>query len=200
MNNYKLIMLDTPIIVSDEEIKDGDFCYDLFNNKIYPATKVVEHNKKQLDFPIYKMITGLSILPSIDWNGLESEFGHVDVHKYLKIILGEEYFSRINKDGSQFALLTKTFKTAQQLNDKKFSENDLKKAMLIMYDECAKKRISDVFYDGIINNTIKELQQPKTFDIQIETEYLHDDSVPYPKTKGTIPKIINNKVKILKKL
>jgi hypothetical protein len=40
-------------ITSDEEIKEGDWCLDLMNNKIYVATKVVVHNLKSLEYEEY---------------------------------------------------------------------------------------------------------------------------------------------------
>jgi hypothetical protein len=40
-------------ITSDEEIKEGDWCLDLMNNKIYVAKKVVVHNLKSLEYEEY---------------------------------------------------------------------------------------------------------------------------------------------------
>jgi hypothetical protein len=40
-------------ITSDEEIKEGDWCLDLMNDKIYVATKVVLHNLKSLEYEEY---------------------------------------------------------------------------------------------------------------------------------------------------
>jgi hypothetical protein len=48
-------------ITSDDEIKAGDWCYDAFDEmdnkpKVYQATKVVQNNKEQLEYPIYKIV------------------------------------------------------------------------------------------------------------------------------------------------
>jgi hypothetical protein len=40
-------------ITSDEEIKEGDWCLDFMNDKIYVATKVVLHNLKSLEYEEY---------------------------------------------------------------------------------------------------------------------------------------------------
>jgi hypothetical protein len=40
-------------ITSDEEIKEGDWCLDLMNDKIYVAKKVVVHNLKSLEYEEY---------------------------------------------------------------------------------------------------------------------------------------------------
>lgn len=40
-------------IVSDDEIKEGDYVYDSYKNSVYQATKVVIHNMKSLDYEQY---------------------------------------------------------------------------------------------------------------------------------------------------
>lgn len=40
-------------IVSDDEIKEGDWCYDKLNDNIYQATKIVIHNLKSLEYELY---------------------------------------------------------------------------------------------------------------------------------------------------
>jgi hypothetical protein len=37
-------------IISDDEIKENDYVYDWYNNKVYKATAVVIHNKKSLGY------------------------------------------------------------------------------------------------------------------------------------------------------
>ena len=45
----------------------------------------------------------------------------------------------------------------------------------------------------VINEFIQSLQQPKMpVEFECEDEYVHDDTVPYPKTLGTHPKTIVN--------
>lgn len=40
-------------ILSDEEIKEGDWCYDKLNNKVYQASSIVIHNMKSMEYEIY---------------------------------------------------------------------------------------------------------------------------------------------------
>ena len=75
----------------------------------------------------------------------------------------------------------------------KYTEEDLMEAML---------QISEYYADNINKDTdgykkslhiIKSLQQPKMpVAFECEDEYVHDDTVPYPKTLGTHPKTIVN--------
>lgn len=48
-----------------------------------------------------------------------------------------------------------------------YTEGDIRMAMLVMYYECAKKRISDIFYDRIVNDFIKSLQ-PTIQECEVE--------------------------------
>lgn len=40
-------------IISDDEIKEGDYVYDSYKNSVYLASKVVIHNMKSLEYEIY---------------------------------------------------------------------------------------------------------------------------------------------------
>lgn len=164
----QLIMLDTPIIVSDESPKAGDYTI------TYPNFDVVQLNQSTCVMYDEKIIAGIEGLPSINWNGLEEEFGWIDVEK---IIIEHIENNCRNFDGSP-AMDEQTFyegakwgfKKAQSLNDKKFSLEDMRKA----YREGFKQRVepktnnAEIFFNSF--------QQPKVFDIEVEMEeYDHDE-------------------------
>lgn len=92
----QLIMLPQPILVSDEEIKDGDSLYYATTNVIL-KNYVSETPRRKDD---YKIIAGIPELPSIDFSALSEEdckkIGWVDIEK-----LADKYsnFERASKWG-----------------------------------------------------------------------------------------------------
>lgn len=158
----QLIMLQKPIIVSDEEIKAGDGSRILWtNNEIYS-------NKKSsfigVDFTdCQKIIAGIPELPQIDWNNLENEFGWVDVGE-----LAEKRFPWMDYGNYQDHYIEgyqEGFKKAQELNEKKFSFEDMQ--------NCWRQAISSFKNESKIaffDQFIEALQHPKAFDIEIEME------------------------------
>lgn len=223
----QLIMLDTPLIVSDEEIKEGDsIWYKDFVNQIGEAG---EDNLDKNHFS--KIIAGIEGLPSIDWNGLEEEFGWVDVE-----ISSLCYYDRRNPDFSikeeygydreeientgDFArkgcacdncfygrsLLTEQIIKLKSLNEKKFSLEDIQKAIEIGETSIILNgRGSYLESKQIKVSFIQSLQQPKVFDIEIKIE---DRKQVSSSEKGFLkenvnynkPIITNNSIKILRKL
>lgn len=62
----KLIKLENEYyLLSDEEILEGDLCYDKKQNKIYKASKVVQNNKIVLEYPIFKIIASTKEIEGI---------------------------------------------------------------------------------------------------------------------------------------
>lgn len=80
---FELIMLDTPIIVSDEKVSDVDpeFFYCAKDKDWYKYSPDQYEELEKEDRPI---IAGLPELPQIDGNNLEDEFVYVDVEKLAK--------------------------------------------------------------------------------------------------------------------
>lgn len=191
-----LILLDTPIIVSDEEIKVNAWYFWDTNKNEAPSLCIDSYNEDSIRDSdgftnFYKCIAGIEGLPSIDWNGLEEEFGWVDV---------EKLFEKMNpQDGRCPKWVLDLFKKAQSLNDKKFSLDDIKRAIDLAQEEY----YDEGGYQGLEyqpNYIINLIQQPKVFDIEIQTE-----RVRYPKGEDGWediykPKITNNSIKIIKKL
>lgn len=208
----KLIMLDTPIIVSDNTLlEENDFFVGYPNyNKIFQwnmGTGI--HEGKSVYAK--KIIAGIEGLPRIDWNGLEEEFGWVDVEK-----LAEEQYPYQKTPVSNYAQdlnsdkkigFIKGFKKAQSLNDKKFSLEDMKKAVFKVYKNGIRSpKEGKQSFNEILNEIIQSLQQPKVLDIEVEMECAYGDECP---SKGDYlkqhlckiqPKITNNSIKIIKKL
>lgn len=204
----QLILLDNPIIVSDEEIKEGDLVLALDTNTIFKCNKH-EANKPIKEFKeLYrKIIARIEGLPSVDWNGLEDEFGWVNVEKLAKEWYeSAQYSSSLIADHGSYI---QGFRKAQSLNEKKFSLEDVKDLVSqgwfngIGYIIKSEKSFNT--FDDYWNYLSNQLQQPEVFDIEVEMEeYDHDES--WSEIGGAYetfklrPKITNNSIKIMKKL
>lgn len=183
----QLILLDTPIIVSDEKIEEKDLiCFvDLENNFVIEVCK----NTDNYNIDTKKVIAGLPKLPQIDFNGFEEQLGIVDVEKlaYEKF---QDDGKHNNRDWQAIGFI-KGFKYAQKLNEKKFSFEDLRKAF-----EAGQLDKSNNWYSGDFNQFIQSLSKPKVFDIEVEmeqyTQNYHKD-IWYDR-----PKTTDNKIKIIK--
>ena len=95
------------------------------------------------------------------------------------------------------------FKTAQSLNEKKFSEDDLKKA----WQEGVKAMKFNTHRDGTEFNSfeqfIQSLSQPKVFDVEAEMNdrcYCGATCEHKICVHESKPKITNNSIKIIKVL
>lgn len=87
---YKLILLENPIIVSNETIDNNDYGYNVVDNTIFEGKKIKQNIKFKNSL---KIIAGLSDLPIIDYNGLEDKFGI----KYDYDKVGELYIETAQK-------------------------------------------------------------------------------------------------------
>lgn len=210
--NAELILLDTPILVSDEKPLETDKYWDSMQNTIREGTNnAVKGGYKK------KIIAGIEGLPSIDYNGLEEELGIVDVEKLaVKVfpIKNERFYNKFD-DGvvsgeweedvnENYRIgFVEGFEKAQSLNDKKFTLEDMKKAVIAGFEFIP---VDPNSYDEDAEEILRSLQQPKTVTVEIETEnydYLEEwDDVkeePY-ETFRIRPKITNNTIKIIKTL
>lgn len=183
MIKYQLVMVKTPIIVSNEKIMENDFVIDngkvrrivsgrdwripkglmIYNKDSSKHTTITKDN--------LKVVAGFEDLPSIDWNGLGSEFGYVDVEE-----LGEKTFPWMDfgsHQGYHVEGYVKGFKRAQELNDKKFSLDDLKEVFEMARDR--KPNYGGFTYDNwedyynemVVNNS---LSGPKVFNIEVKID------------------------------
>lgn len=76
-------------IISDDEIKEGDWYLDKTNNTIHQATKVVQNNKEQLEYPAYKIIatTDSSLTILVGYNNVETSLPQPSqsfIEKYIE--------------------------------------------------------------------------------------------------------------------
>lgn len=227
-------MLDTPVIVSDEEIKEGDWYVrlqhiigkdtdlefnidiDIFQRKTSTRNKELfisegwingikdglQHNCDIIH--CRKIIAGIEGLASINWNELEDEFGWADVDYIIKSVCGYDKNVPLPDNDNEVEVareVIKHFKKAQSLNNKKFSLEDIEKA--IEMATWINPNNTTNFYSK--EEIIQSLQQPKVFEIEIEMEeYDHDED--WSEISGAFeickyrPKITNNSIKILRKL
>jgi hypothetical protein len=154
MTQYKLIKLEEGnIVVSDEEIKKNDLflrgTYFLKASNNFGIMKN-SYDKKVIASDFH------SELPNIDYNGLEEEFGIVDVEKLWDL---ESYAHKHNGNSFSFK---RGFKKAQSLNDKMFSLEDMFKCFQAGMDYEKEGGILHPDSHGYIQS----LQQPTTFDIE----------------------------------
>lgn len=162
---YKLIMLPQPILVSDDKIKDLNshvYYLDLEGNSVIEKVNNIENYTPNTK----KIIAGIPELPSIDFSALSEEdcnkIEWVDVEK-----LATNYV--LNETDNTLKLVSKYsfkdgFKAAQSLNEKKFIEEDLRKAM--EYGMYKMKYHTEKAHQDFIQS----LSQPKVFDVEVEME------------------------------
>lgn len=176
-----------PILVSDEEYKKED-------KQVFVINGVV-----------HRVIAGLPELPQIDFSALSPKehatIGYIDVVN-LAIKNGCDI-----KDISGYSFI-KGFKTAQSFNEKKFTKEDLKKAIEMAREKEYSWGQPTGNHEHGEDDIIEFLSQPKVFDVEVEIEelFLEEDSLNYTHEKNDIsgskwfPKITDNKIKILKVL
>lgn len=182
-------MFPNPIVVSDEEIKEGDWCYYPKNKKPFKvSTYIVQDWLK-------KIIAGIPELPAIDFSALSEKdckrIGWIDVEK-----IADEKFPEDGMHNHRYWQslgFVEGYHYAQSLNEKKYSEKD----MLLAYKEGSYNRVHKGFKEFI-----QSLSQPKVFDCLVEmgSMRLNSDGEEIGFPDMTQPKITNNSIKILKVL
>lgn len=211
---------DKFILVSDEEIKEGDWCIATYphptEHYLVQANNIVlgnvEHGK-QLLFShnnltheirfCKKIIAGIPELPSIDFSLLSEEdcktIGWVDVEKLAdslvnKVLLEEgKYWNDQDAREPVYYGIIEGFKSAQSLNDKRFSLEDM--AGLLKY-EYNNPMTGD--YKTVTKNYIQSLQQT-SWDVEVEMEeILPSNGNVHDWNKPIQPKITNNSIRIVK--
>ena len=207
--NYKLIMLDNPILVSDEEIKEGDWC---LSTDEYFVIKMV-NSAFSCD---RKIIAGLPDLPKLDLSLIAEEIGCVDVEKLAYNHLISIKDNTLNTSWEHYTknIFIQGFKAAQSLNEKKYSEEDMYGLLKLIgkkgyYVEIDGRVYANAFSGGIevdvVDGFIQSLSKPKEYlievemeqvDIEIEKSELFQDYESY----NLIPKITNNTIKVTKLL
>jgi len=219
--NYTLIMLDNPILVSDEEVNPHNAVWDFENNQV----TVLRQSYGLTNYK--KIVAGLPDLPKLDLSLIAEEIGWVDVEKLAQKNSELEYpfedyrgkTKGVDDDGTGQALrganlvgFENGFKAAQSLNEKKFSEKDFYGLLKLIgqkgyYVECDGTVYANAFDGGDVVDVVKEysksLSKPKEYNVEVEMELFNTkqstDYTPYEKG-SLIPiiKITNNTIKVTK--
>lgn len=210
---YTLILTDTPIIVSDEVIKDGDFRYEPSENEWYKTTNSDFEDQREQWF---KVIAGLPHQPSIDFSLVQQwaeEHGIVDVDGLAKEYLEKTYplnteHPMSDEYARQEVLIDYTagFNTHKSLSGKRYSEEDLFECLEWVQDNYMTNGICGDWWKNSKQYGSKELikiwQQlsRKSFNVELEMEaYTVGEMGKLPLgTVNSKPKITNNAVKITK--
>lgn len=210
---------DQPILVSDEKIKVDDWYIDdtLQIRKAIATDKDWVNSGKAAYIICKKIIAGIPGLPSIDYNGLGEQLGIVDIEmqEMLFVLDGQKIYTAHATDnnsatalGGFFRGCKHGFKTAQSLNEKKFSMEDIRNVL----NRCEvwwKKEQDTKSWSSVCIEIFKSLSQPKVFDVEVEMEeiliqdYANTPTSPLPpmqKLKCNYPKITENSIKITKVL
>lgn len=206
----QLILLDTPIIVSDEKFEKKDLiCFvDLENNFVVEVCKNIDN----YNIDTKKIIAGLPELPSIDFNGFEEQLGVIDVEKLALKEVPDIIIKGIDIDLSNTRKrFIEGFKAAQKLNEKKFSLADIEKAIeLARVISDGKDKFELDCITGLtevcthnwctksVEEIVQKLSQPKVFDIEVETEKEFNGEPKGEMEFFERPKVENNKIKIIK--
>ena len=165
------------------------------------------------------IIAGIPELPSIDFSALSDEdckkIGWVDVRKIAQkyreekreqIIIGKDKVQGITACLHAEQGYFDGFKTAQSLNDKKYSEEDMRKALWELGDVLFNNNQHGIKEDEpkkYFDTIIQSLSQPKVFNIEVEMDFGVKDSGVYGSSSSSNispikPKITNNSIKITK--
>jgi len=105
---YKLIMLDTPIIVSSDKIKENDYClmFDDFGNIFSEPQQYLGESKGHfINKGHCKIISGLPNQKQIDWNGFEKELGYIDVFKLAKQRQPKQFQIEVEETENSFKIV-----------------------------------------------------------------------------------------------
>lgn len=208
--NYQLVMLPDPVLISDEEIKEGDFKICLNDGQIskYLSKLNIESDTKCEH--CFKVIAGIEGLPKIKMSSNAAAIvGWIDVEK-----LAEEKANQIDWDfespeGNGYMEYCNGFidgfKKLQSISEKRFSLEDLSH---IFIGENNKGGLFDDFLDYRINNDPKitfkewfELMNPPTlriYTVELEMIELYNrfdfDDADGP--TSIEPKIVRNAITV----
>ena len=201
-------MTDPPILVG-EELKVIDFSkwnYQV-GNGLFNKPEAINNFGT-----VFEVIAGIPGLPTIDFNGFESQFDIGDVNKLLREAIGGMKFAGgLHEEATAGIFFRRGFKACQSRN--RFSEEDMQKALITLISEIScsdgtllEKSPEEAF--KWVDKYCESLSQPKIFDIEIEMETMYLNKrgwQPFPDEHTEvheikrIPKINNNTIKIIKR-
>lgn len=194
MNNYKLILLDEPLLISDENAKKSFGVNKRDCSHIHDFRNTIDADC--IDF--YKIIAGIPSLPKINFSAeaakeLKEKYGWVDVYTAYQ----EESFD-VSTDGhSSLTTFAAGFRYMQSLIKYKFSESDFD---LIVDNSfaagifCTSDKMKEAL-PYFKEKLKKSILQPKQIDVELDMkeEYFVNGGrwIKYPK-------IFDNHITILK--
>ena len=195
------------LVVDDSEIKQNDFFYGVADGSIKPFIEIADENTVKIvtwqlnvigkspnkkiaaHLPLNgaPVLEGVPLLPPLEneveevWEqGLEAELKKLPYTKHLD----DGQYNDGQLVGFEFGATWGYNKAKEKY---KYTEEDLRKAIELSDKN---QRLNDPLHP---NEIIQSLQQPKMpVAFECEDEYVHDDTVPYPKTLGTHPKTVVN--------
>ena len=175
MKHY-YITTEPPIIAVKAEIHVGDFITDKYS--------YWQWNDDSSLLGRLKVIAGLPNQPTIDRSALSDEecrlIGWVDIDKivakHYPFEVGYSVSARNLEISELQDAFIEGFKTAQSINDKKWSDEDVESSLTQMAIECGSADgdidvNSPASYYKWIENYIKKLNQPKVFEIEAIVQY-----------------------------
>lgn len=190
----RLIMLDSPILVSGETATNGDLVVyssyiplRLKNNNLYSlgGDWVCLPNQNSEFQPYRKIIAGLPDLPKLDLSLIADEIGWVDVEK-LAYQAAEKSFKRginkwENKGIVKFFIDTyiEGFKAAQSLNEK-YSEEDLFNLLKMVHDKRLDSLSARIVDNGRVTdfNFWNSYSKKQVYASELISEFIQSISQP----------------------
>ena len=176
--NAQLIILNPKqsIIVSDEKMNSGDLCFDTYSQTVKQSRFGINDQNAEKYFK--KIIAGVEGYPSINYSALSDKdakrIGYVDVKKlteqaFPSIVLSTGTLHRtLTIDNNRNGFI-KGFEACQQLNDKKFTEDDVRKAIFMAREQV-------VYVEGYSIPAIINYLSQKIFNIEMIMEIVPDDN------------------------
>jgi hypothetical protein len=171
---FEIIETDTYILaVSDEEIKSYyTYYYDFMTEKVvkYMADSSCKYKEYEKKIIAYRPKNNA---PELDLPLLPEIAVEDDVENWLDRVKTD--FDKKENYQHGFHDAINIVKAKIKAATKKYSEEDLRKAMLNIVEWCVLKKANDfVDINDKISKIIQSLRQPKWFVIEYKTEYTED--------------------------
>jgi len=147
--NFLIKLKDFNIIVSDEKPKSNDVVYinnEIYSNEIRIFTSAFGYDNLKDCVKVLALDNYTKYpynLPSIDYNGLEEDFGVVDIEKQLSESDLKSFDGSYDNFHCQVEAFKKGFKKAQSLNDKHFSSNVVRRMLIDISRFISTKELKD---------------------------------------------------------
>jgi hypothetical protein len=179
------------LVVDDSKIKQNDFYYGVADGSIKPFIEIADENTVEIvtwQLNVIGKSPNKKIAAHLPLNNSPVLEG-VDLLPKLeeKYDFAEMFYGILKTTYPEFDEWVEAKEYNKAKEKYKYTEEDLRKAMAMYKGE---------FTKGIVytqEQVIQSLQQPKMpVAFECEDDYVHDDTVPYPKTLGTHPKTVVN--------